>query len=84
VSRTIAINDRPASRPQIRLPARDLIACGAWQTGAPAMTGAGVVARIAPRFIRMILANPPGTAAELAFHTHFIFDETPEQISPVR
>lgn len=74
--RAVPINDRLASWRQIRLLARYLIACGARQASAAAVTGVGV-ALVAPRLIPMILAYPASATAELAFHAALILVDSP-------
>ena len=59
--RAMPIDDRLASRRQVRLPARDLIACGAWQRPAPPQWGprhheAPWEGAIAPVFFGSVLA----------------------------
>ena len=73
--RTIPINDGLGSRRPIRLAARDLVACRAWQTRAAVVPGVWAVRLFAPWFIPMILANPARPTAELAFHALSIFVE---------
>ena len=75
--RAVQVDHGLTARRQIRLPAWGLIAPGAWQTCAPAVTGVGAIACIAPWLVRMILADPAGATTELAFHVHSIFDESP-------
>jgi hypothetical protein len=69
--RTIAIDDRLASWQPIRLPTRDLIACGAWPAGAAAVTVVAV-----PR-VAMACSydprKPTGPTTELAFHGLYHF-----------
>src|SRR4051794_30298878 len=68
VPRAIPVDDRLASRRQIGLAARDLVARGAWQTCAAAVAGVRPIALVAPGSVPVILANPAGATTDFAFH----------------
>ena len=71
--RTIAIDDRLASRRHIRFLVSRLITGGARQARAAAVAGVGAVALVAPWLISMILANPARPTTESASHAASIF-----------